>query len=273
MSRLKYIKNISLNELSFFRVYEAIKNRIGDLPHFFAWHLNSEQAKRHKAKLASFHNIHKGKRCFIIANGPSLKDTDLSLLKDEYTIGMNRIYLNGFKPNYLAVVDIDIQLMQFKEDYDELEMLKFFSWNTRKHFTDKDNLIYIRSDYKPQFSTDLTKTSWGGHSVTNICIQLAYFMGFTEVYLVGKDHSYNVTGVPGAKVKSDGKEGNHFIKGYYKNGMSWRIPDYKGEELAYSMALDAFKKGGRKIYDATINGNLKIFPKVDYYSLFKKKEE
>ncbi len=39
------------------------------------------------------HNIHHGQRCFIIGNGPSLQRTDLTKLKDEFTFGMNRIYL------------------------------------------------------------------------------------------------------------------------------------------------------------------------------------
>ncbi|MFC0516259.1 6-hydroxymethylpterin diphosphokinase MptE-like protein [Mucilaginibacter angelicae] len=268
MSRLKYIKDMSLKEITFKRVYEAVKNRIDDRAHAKAW-ATTELAKQNREKLKSFHNIHKGKRCFIIANGPSLKNTDLSLLKDEYTIGMNRIYLNGFKPSYLVVFDIDIQLVQFQEDYDNLEMTKFFNWNAREYFTFRENLAYIRADHKPAFSTDVSKTTWGGHSVTNTCIQLAYYMGFSEVYLVGKDHSYDKVGVPGAIVISNGNEGNHFVKGYYKPGMAWRIPDYKGEELAYTMAREAYEKDGRKIYDATIDGKLDIFTKVDYYSLFK----
>jgi hypothetical protein len=60
------------------------------------------------------------------------------------------------------------------------------------------------------------------------------------------------------------------VEDYYKKGMGWRIPDYKGEELAYRMALKAFEADGRKIYDATIGGKLQIFPKADYCSLFKK---
>lgn len=273
MSRLAYLKNISLDEISFERIATALKARLRDLPHLLSWRTNSPLAKENKAKLERFHNIHKGKRCFIVANGPSLKKTDLSLLKDEITIGMNRIYLNaaenGFDPTYIVVHDIPIQLLQFTEDFDALSRPKFFNWNARKHFTQKENLMFIRSDYSPKFSTDLTKTSWGGHSVTNICIQLAYYMGFDEVYLVGKDHSYEQTGVPGKLVKATGEETNHFTKGYYKKGMEWRIPDYKGEELAYTMAREAYENGGRKIYDATIDGHLNIFEKVDYYSLFK----
>ena len=51
-----------------------------------AWH---ESQKR----LAAYHNLHQGKRCFVMGNGPSLRQTDLSKLKNEYTIGLNRIYL------------------------------------------------------------------------------------------------------------------------------------------------------------------------------------
>ncbi len=273
MSRLKYLKNISLNELSLERLIRAVKVRLMDLPHLITWRTNGAFATRNKSKLRSYHNVHKGKRCFIVANGPSLKNTDLSLLRDEITIGMNRIYLSaeqtGFDPTYIVVHDIPIQLLQFKDDLNELSRPKFFNWNARKHFTPSDNLAFIRSDYTPRFSTDLTKTSWGGHSVTNICIQLAYYMGFDEVYLVGKDHNYEQKGVPGKLVTATGEEKNHFMKGYYQKGMEWRIPDYKGEELAYTMAKKAFEKDDRKIYDATINGDLNIFTKVNYYSLFK----
>ncbi len=44
-------------------------------------------------QLAALKDIHRGERCFIIGNGPSLKQTDLSRLKDEFTFGMNRFYL------------------------------------------------------------------------------------------------------------------------------------------------------------------------------------
>ncbi|MEO6453572.1 MAG: 6-hydroxymethylpterin diphosphokinase MptE-like protein, partial [Ginsengibacter sp.] len=174
----------------------------------------------------------------------------------------------GFDPTYIVVHDINIQLLQFRDDLNKLKSPKFFNWNARKHFTKSDNLVFLRSDYTPKFSTDLTKTSWGGHSVTNVCIQLAFYMGFSEVYLVGKDHNYEQKGIPGKLLKATGEEKNHFAKGYYKKGMEWRIPDYKGEELAYTMAREAFEKHGRKIYDATVDGHLKVFQKVDYYSLF-----
>ena len=43
--------------------------------------------------LKKYKNIHKGKRVFLIGNGPSLAQTDLDLIKDEYSIAMCRISL------------------------------------------------------------------------------------------------------------------------------------------------------------------------------------
>ena len=34
-------------------------------------------------KLQTYHDRYRGKRCFVIGNGPSLKNTDLSKLKNE----------------------------------------------------------------------------------------------------------------------------------------------------------------------------------------------
>jgi len=44
-------------------------------------------------KVQALKDLHKGERCFIIGNGPSLKKTDLAKLRNEYTFGMNRFYL------------------------------------------------------------------------------------------------------------------------------------------------------------------------------------
>ena len=107
------------------------------------------------------------------------------------------------------------------------------------------NLTFIRSGYHPHFSTDLLKGSWAGHSVTGICIQLAFYMGFDEVYLIGKDHNYKIQGTPGKDVEATGNEQNHFVQGYYKKGMKWKIPDYKGEELLYKMARETFESHDR----------------------------
>ena len=138
MSRLRYLKDIKPGELSFKRLWDALVVRIKDIPHAIAWRFNLGIARENKHKLSAYRDIHKGRRCFILANGPSLRKADLSHLKNEITIGMNRMYLSekelGFVPSYIVVHDIRIQLQQFRDDLNQLKIPKFFNWNARTSF-------------------------------------------------------------------------------------------------------------------------------------------
>jgi len=93
-------------------------------------------------------------------------------------------------------------------------------------------------------------------------------MGFKEVYLIGKDHSYHTSEKAGSNITSTGKEENHFISGYYRKGQNWDAPDLKSEEFAYQLARKKFEETNREIKDATIGGKLTVFEKVDFYSIF-----
>lgn len=247
-----------------------------EIPHSVAWGLPFSGTTENKTKLLKFKDAHRGRRCFIVANGPSLKFTDLSMLKDEITFGVNRIYLlgrsGGFRPTYLAVIDEDCHLRQFTSEYNEVDIPSFYNWNCRRLFDKRPERAYIKQILSiPKFSTDILKGIWTGHSVTFVCLQLAYYMGFNEVYLVGKDHDYSFPSgrKPIELVRSNGKEGNHFTDGYYVKDMVWRIPDPTGEEYAYRLAKIAFERSGRRVYDATINGKLDVFEKVKYSDLFR----
>ena len=68
--------------------YDAFR-RIPELPDAYRHPWRRESIKR----LTDLKDIHKGRRAFIIGNGPSLKQTDLSKLRDEITFCINRFYL------------------------------------------------------------------------------------------------------------------------------------------------------------------------------------
>ena len=86
-------------------------------------------------KLNALKDTHSGERCFIIGNGPSLKNTDLSKLKDEFTIGMNRFYLAfpelGFTTSLLLTVN-DLVIEQCAQDIRALPIPTFVSWRGRQ---------------------------------------------------------------------------------------------------------------------------------------------
>ena len=112
--------------------YDSFR-RIPQLPaaYFHPWRRESIR------RLAELKDIHKGKRAFIIGNGPSLKQTDLSKLKNEITFGMNRIYVIfpelGFHTTYYSATN-DLVIEQFHDDILALPMPKFLAWRSHRHF-------------------------------------------------------------------------------------------------------------------------------------------
>jgi hypothetical protein len=250
---------------------EEIKYRLHCIKQNFLY--RTTKAGRASAKaLSSLKDQHQGKRCFILGNGPSLRQTDLTRLRGEYTFGLNRIYLLfpelGFPTTYLVTVN-PLVIDQCAPELAAVPSLKFFPWTSRRHIFSAAETVYIRTHCaKPHFSTHADQSIWSGATVTFVAMQLAYHMGFSEVILLGVDHSFTTQGKPHTAVVSEGDDPDHFAPNYFGKGFKWQLPDLETSEIAYQMAGQAFEADGRKITDATLGGKLTIFPKVDYESLF-----
>ena len=235
-------------------------------------------------KLLALHNIHQGKRAFLVGNGPSLNDCDLSLLKDEITIGVNAIYLNkqGFHPKYYIVEDIAVASDRYKEicAYDKPDF-KFFGNYLDRYFDGADKTLWlnVRFNYRnskkaffPHFSTNAGVRVWVGGTVSYLGMQLAYYLGIKELYLIGFNHNYIIPASiiqEGAKFTSTESDPNHFDSSYFGKGYSWHDPQVERMENSYRKARKYYERDGRKIYNATVGGQLEVFERVDYNTLFK----
>jgi hypothetical protein len=197
---------------------------------------------------------------------------DLGFLQNEVTFGMNRIYLLfkelGFRTSYYVAVN-DLVLEQCAEEIESLEMPRFIGWRGRKWFKDPD-IYFLDADYTPpaEFSNDITRRIFEGSTVTFVAMQIAYFMGFQEVILIGVDHNFATKGAPNVTVVSQGEDHDHFSTEYFGKGFRWQLPDLAASEEAYKLAKIGFESNGRRILDATVDGKLTIFPKISYASLF-----
>jgi len=241
---------------------------------FFLLFISSGQGLSNAVKLMGFRNKFKNKRCFIIGNGPSLAKMDLSFLKDEYSFGLNRIYLLFNKLNFTTTFLVSVNnnvIKQFAKDFEKLDCDKFFSWRNRKKIVPSKNTYFIRSRIFPGFSKNPAYGAWEGSTVTFVAMQLAYYMGFKEVILIGVDHNFKSKGKAHKLVTSRGKDMNHFDPNYFGKGVKWQLPDLGASEIAYKMARSVFEEDKRKILDATVNGKLKVFKKVEYKKLFSNK--
>lgn len=251
--------------------YDAFR-RLPQLPAAYLHPWRRESVRR----LAALKDIHKGQRAFIIGNGPSLRQTDLTKLKNEFTFGMNRIYLLfselGFSTTYFCSIN-DLVIEQFSADILALPMPKFLAWRSHCHFSPQLPIsqlpTFIYSTYTgPRFSPDVRGRVWEGATVTNMALQLAFHMGFEKVILIGVDHNFTSKGDANKTVVSQGDDPNHFAPNYFAKGFKWQLPDLDTSEIGYTLARDAYQKAGREVLDATVGGKLTIFPKVDYNSLF-----
>lgn len=222
--------------------------------------------------LSEYQDIHHGRRCFIIGNGPSLKKTDLSRLRGEYTFGLNRIYLMfpelGFTTTYYLSVN-SLVIEQCASEIRALPIPKFLSWRSHGLIDPTPDMAFLHTTYTgPKFAIDVRGRLWEGATVTYVAMQLAYYMGFETVILIGVDHSFTTQGKPNTTVTSQGDDPDHFHAGYFGKGFRWQLPDLDTSERAYWMAHQAYERAGRRILDATIDGKLTIYPKVSYDSLF-----
>jgi len=223
-------------------------------------------------QLAALKNIHRGERAFIIGNGPSLKQTDLSQLRGEYTFGMNRIYLMfpdlGFPTSYYLSVN-NLVVEQCAADIQLLPVPKFLAWRAHPLVQPTADTIFLHTTYTgPKFAQDARGRLWEGATVTYVALQLAYHMGFETVILIGVDHNFTTQGKPNTTVVSQGDDPDHFHAGYFGKGFRWQLPDLETSERGYRMAQAAYQQAGRQVLDATVGGKLAVFPKVDYSTLF-----
>lgn len=244
-------------------------------------------AVEEKKKLQKLKNKFKGERCFIIGNGPSLNKCDLSLLKNEYTFGVNGIFYKtkemGFKPTFYMVEDGHVvddnqdQINEYDPDF------KFFPSLYKEKIKASDNTYFFTADLgfyrgdhpsfcKPRFSDDFSELAYCGQSVTYLNLQLAFYLGFKEVYLIGMDFSYSIPGsaiIDGASIESTEDDVNHFHPDYFGKGKKWHDPKVDRVGLNYEFAKLKFEEDDRWIFNATVGGMLEIFERVDYSSLFK----
>ncbi len=180
---------------------------------------------------------------------PQPREIDVSRLKDEFTFGMNRIYLAfadwGFQTSYLVCVN-SLVIEQVYLDFQALKMPASFP-GARRNFS---SLLTFRLPTGPIFCSPLTPAPdflpdargrmWEGATVTNICLQLAFHMGFSQAILIGVDHSFAAKGKPNTTVVSQGDDQSHFDPKYFGKGFRWQLPDLDTSEQGYWLARQAY---------------------------------
>ena len=170
----------------------------------------NKETRNNLKKNKNLKNIHKGERCFIIGNGPSLKYYDLNKLNSEIVFTVNFMmkseYFRTLKPNYHVLADPNIfkfdskneddlkKICLFKKTKDINPDIKFFIPYKRKSFAQLFKDIDFYYFYNNLIFTPRIKHSYVLHqnipifqNVIIYAINIALYMGFEKIYLLGVD--------------------------------------------------------------------------------------
>jgi hypothetical protein len=233
-------------------------------------------------------NSHKGERCFIIGNGPSLKYVDLKMLKNEFTFVTNSFVLHKeyarIHPKCYCMID----QAQFKDtpatrahskDLNKklqrdtilivpIEAKAFFQ---RMKLFDGYNICYLLQQgiFKENlnFNIDITKALPNMINVMLACIITANYMGFEEIYLLGCDHNWLST--PNQAIQP-----RFFDNDYYKEEVdsrqTYERSIYCFFELFRNYRLLKTKLSNTRIFNCTPNSFLTLFPYVNLLKVIRK---
>jgi len=235
-------------------------------------------------KLADFKDKYKGYRAFFIGNGPSIKETPLHLMKDEYCFGTNRVcqlyeHTDWRPTHYIAVTGNNMRMKDWFVDmmkavdsgipcfltkwyymfhnealYYPPRRENIFPINTKKYL-DKEGKALIA------WSKDASDKVFQSRTVSMSFLQLAYWMGFNPLYLVGCDMGYK-------SFEKDKPDPSHWMEDYeVERSEEDAIRENTNMiRLHAGMAMLA-PMVGAKVYNATIGGELETYPRVDIYEV------
>lgn len=232
----------------------------------------------HNPKIEKLKDMYHGERCFIVGLGPSLRKEDLDVLDEnkERCFSVNTIYKifgqTKWRPDFYVVSDTDY-IDNFNEDISFVKDIKllFVGDQTKSDIIDSNRLscnqeLYryhinrtVRIDSKTGFSNDFSRNAYFGATVVYICMQLAVYMGFKKIVLLGVDFSGGMS--------NSGKHYGHFYKEEKLEST------FFGEivQSAYLAAKTYTESHNIRIVNASRGGKLEIFDRVDFDELFLKK--
>jgi 6-hydroxymethylpterin diphosphokinase MptE-like protein len=221
---------------------------------------------KYAPRLRKFHNLHQGEDCFILGNGPSLNKMDLAPLANYHTFGQNKIFMifDRVDLNLSYLVSVNPYVIgQSKKEFESMTCPVFVSHTAaRGIIEDKPHVQRLHTLNLWSFYKDITQPICEGNTVTFVSLQIAYYMGFKRVFLIGVDHSFKQKGASHEVQVYKGEDENHFHPDYFK-GQQWQLADVYGSEVSYHLANYYYQKDGRQIFDATVGGKLEVFPKMD----------
>ena len=230
-------------------------------------------------ELQKYKDVYKNKRCFLIANGPSLTVDDLNLLKGEYTFGCNKIFYlfdkSEWRPTFYCVLDEDYIAKYQDEIFSYIDMPVFTNNVIAKRLKpenkERKTILYSQqimySNFKawPNLMSYTYATKQG--TIMSFVMAVALYMGFSEINVLGMDNTSTTAGNHFVGYKEDKSLEANLNRRIKENG--WDANHWKNQtEIEMSEFRKYADSNGIKIYNVTRGGKLEVFPRRDLDECF-----
>lgn len=260
-----------------YRARASIQARV-ILPWKMAHYEKTAQGKA----LAAYQGKYAGWRCFLIGNGPSLRADDLARLHaaGEITFAFNRVYnifdQTPWRPTFYISQD-EKMLGGCVDAVNAAEMgIKFIpaqlKWWHDLHIRDAVHFnMFPQPAEDPaqfRFSDDIAHGIYNSATGMYTAAQMAAYMGFSEIYMIGVDHHFRVSQDAQGQIVVDNTVKDYFTDKYNEDQDKLYIPNTERSTLTYVAMNDHCSRRGIQVYNATRGGKLEVFPRVDFDSLF-----
>ncbi len=229
-------------------------------------------------KNSELKDLYIGKRGFLVANGPSINNQNLRPLKDEITFFVNRSFLHKdyeyIKPTFHIIVDNKLATGEWDinfldkviEKNPEVILILNYQWfyleKFQPYINDNKFKIYwvnmnlFTTPFHKHRKIDLTKLTYGA-AVTGVAKMSMIYMGFKDIYFLGKDGNglcYELIG------------GDSHFYGTNSENATKSVKDIYGDLFMMSLSLKNWtyfneyaKQIGVNIYNCTEGGIFNMF--------------
>ena len=142
--------------------------------------------------MQGYKNSHAGETCLLVGNGGNLHLTPPAWF-DYPAFGMNTIHLyEGWMPNFYIAVDNRV-MREFGKTISEkyAAIPKFITsdlreWHGKNFIAFNHHAADLKDGWKPELLPDITY-----HSSMHVAMQIAFWMGFTTLLMIGIQHKPN----------------------------------------------------------------------------------
>lgn len=234
---------------------------------------NVKWGEEQSKSLEKYKRKYAGESCMVIGNGPSLRGEDLNKIYDNnmMSFASNSIYKVYDKTKWRPDFHVFVDGIVFEEEKHKLtEESIFFMSSLFRDEREGLNIEYFSGFFEnyypgyPSFAEDVTKGVYRGRTVTYIMLQLAAYMGFSTIYLLGVDFSWG----------EDGRSSHFYTdtdekyEARIRDNIKYKKEYKKEVEHAYISAKRYAETHNINIYNATRGGYLEVFERVDFDKIF-----